>query len=91
VTVAATIVRASQQTAQPGTLRLGIRTSVRTPAGVSEGSVLILDGVDFFASQEEIHQRVTDLVRDEVHASLAKRGESIAPDQIVVRIFGGVW
>lgn len=91
VTVAATVVRASQSAAKPGTLRLGIRASVLTPDGVAEGSVLILDGLDFFASQEEINQRVTDLVRSEVQAYLERRGQTISPERIAVRVFGGVW
>jgi len=43
------------------------------------------------ASQAEINQRVTDLVRSEVQSYLAQREQTIAPERIVVRVFGGVW
>jgi hypothetical protein len=34
---------------------------------------------------------VTDLVRSEVQSYLAQREQTIAPERIVVRVFGGVW
>lgn len=91
VAVAATVVRASHSATADGTIRLGVRTAIRSGRAVRDGQVLVVDGIDFFASHDEIRAAIVARVRDDVAARLIDGGEQVGPDDITVRVFGGLW
>ncbi|HEV2527899.1 MAG TPA: hypothetical protein VGT61_05535 [Thermomicrobiales bacterium] len=91
VAVAATVVRASHSPAADGTIRLGVRTAIRFGKDLQDGQVLIVDGIDFFADQDEIHTAIIARVRAEVAERLAVAGRPVDVDDITVRVFGGLW
>ena len=90
VAVAATVVRASHSSETEGTIRLGVRLATRSNGIVTDGRVIVLDGIDFFASQDTIHQAIVERVRSDVARHLAERGQAVSPGEIAVRVFGGI-
>ncbi len=91
VAVAATVARASHSKSTAGTIRLGVRTSVQPNGEIEDGRVLILDGIDFFASQDGIRQSITTQVRDDIVKRFQQRGMAVKAADITVRVFGGLW
>jgi len=89
--VAATVVRADFAPEAFGTLRVGVRASIASPAGLADGVVLVVDGVAFGAAPETLNRFLTDGVRSRAAAFLAGRGLPTDPEEIEDRLFGGAF
>jgi hypothetical protein len=87
--VAATVVRADLSREAFGTLKVGVRASIASPAGVADGVVLVVDGVAFGAAPAALNGYLTEAVRTRAAAFLAERGQPTDPEEIAVRLFGG--
>jgi hypothetical protein len=88
--VTATIVRADHSSYDAGRLRLGVRTSLRTAEGVRNGRVVVVDDVEFTATPTEIREQVERAVQRSIAAQLSARGTETMPEQVAVRVFGGL-
>lgn len=59
------------------------------PDGRRDGIVVVVESVEFGLPTAQINARIADSVRDKVGALLARQDRQIAPDDVVVQVFGG--
>lgn len=88
VMVTATVVRASHA-ATPGTLRIGVRTSIMTPGESLRTRVLVVEAVPFGRSPDETGRLIADGVRVQVARLISSPERRVDPEDVAVQVFGG--
>lgn len=87
VNVAATVVRVSHSRMHRQALRIGVRASILGPDLDIDNVVMVIDGVPFAASPEDIRSRIVQSVQAKVADLMEQRGQS-AGRQAAVQVFG---